>query len=84
VTVTNQVLPLFAPQIQSPTLLTNGFQFQFAAQTKANYTIQYATNLIPPVRWNALQYFFNSPGGTQTVTDTVTTNTLRFYRILVQ
>ena len=39
-----QVLPPLAPQISSPGIVSEAFQFQFAAQTNANYTIQYTTN----------------------------------------
>ena len=38
-----------------PCCSTNGFQFQFAGQWNANYTIQYTTNLAPPVTWQTLQ-----------------------------
>ena len=79
-----QVLPLNTPQLQSPVLLTNGFQFQFAGQWSANYTIQYTTNLTSPVTWQTLQtVFFNIADVVQT-TDPAWTNAARFYRVLAQ
>jgi hypothetical protein len=70
--------------LQTPTLLTNGFQFQFAGQYSANYTIQYATSLIPPITWQTLQsIFFNNQSMIQ-ITDASWTNEMRFYRVLAQ
>lgn len=78
------VQALAAPQLQIPTLLTNGFQFQFAGQNPANYTIQYATNLIPPITWQTLQtIYFNSQSNIQ-ILDPAWTNAARFYRVLAQ
>jgi hypothetical protein len=78
------VLPLIAPPLQVVGMLTNGFQFQLSGQTNANYTVQYTTNLAPPVTWNALQTIYNSPGGQYQVTDATATNGTRFYRVLAQ
>jgi hypothetical protein len=78
------VLPLNVPQLQSPVLLTNGFQFQFTGQTNANYTIQYSTNLAPPVAWQTLQTIYYSSGGVIQINDSACTNTARFYRVLAQ
>lgn len=78
------VQPLTVPQIQSAVWLTNGFQFQFMGQTNANYTIQYATNLVPPVSWQTLQSIFYSSGGVIQINDSAWTNAARFYRVLVQ
>jgi hypothetical protein len=78
------IQPLAAAQLQWPTLLTNGFQFQFAGQTNANYTIQYATNLVPPVTWQTLQtIYFNRQSSIQ-IFDASWTNVARFYRVLAQ
>jgi hypothetical protein len=75
---------LAAPQLQAPTLLTNGFQFRFAGQNPANYTIQYATNLVPPITWQTLQtIYFNSQSNIQ-ILDPSWTNAARFYRVLTQ
>ena len=83
-TVVIHVQALAIPQLQAPKSLTNGFQFQFAGQDNANYTIQYATNLVPPVAWQTLQrVFFNNQSVVQIV-DGAWTNTARFYRVLAQ
>jgi len=72
------------PQLQSSVLLTNGFQFQFAGQLNANYTIQYATNLTPPVAWQTLQTIYYNFYDVIQVNDPAWTNTARFYRVLAQ
>jgi hypothetical protein len=81
---TINVLPLNTPQLQLAAVLTNGFQFQFAGQSNANYTIQYTTNLTTPVAWQTLQTIYNSTGGMYQITDSTATNGTRFYRALAQ
>jgi hypothetical protein len=78
------VLPLVAPTIHLVSLDSSGFKFAFEAQETARYTVQYATNLAAPVTWSTLQNFFFSPGGTTQITDPVSTNAARFYRVLAQ
>jgi len=78
------VLPLTMPQLLAAAMQTNGFQFQFTGQTSANYTILYATNLMPPVSWNTLQSINNSTGGLYQITDPAATNGPRFYRVQAQ
>jgi hypothetical protein len=78
------VQPLNVPQLQSPALLTNGFQFQFPGQLSVNYTIQYTTNLAPPVAWQTLQTIYYSSEGIIQINDSAWTNTARFYRVLAQ
>ena len=78
------IQPLTAPQLQAAALLTNGFQFQFIGQTNANYTIQYTTNLTPPVVWNTLQNIYGSPGGLTPISDASAPSGTRFYRVLAQ
>ena len=79
-----QVLPLNTPQLESALLLTNGFQFQFAGQWSAYYTIQYTTNLTPPVTWQTLQTIPYNTADVIQITDSARTNTARFYRVLAQ
>ena len=81
-TVVHVTLPN-VPQLQPPVLLTNVFQFQFAGQSNANYTIQYATNLTPPVAWQTLQEIYLNIYDVIQINDP-TTNTTRFYRVLAQ
>jgi len=78
------VQPLNVPQLQSPALLTNGFQFQFAGQLNVNYTIQYTTNLTSPAAWQTLQTIYYSSEGVIQINDSAWTNTARFYRVLAQ
>jgi len=78
------VQPLTAPQLQSSALGNNGFQFQFIAQTNANYTVQYTTNLTLPSAWQTLRTITFSSGGVIQINDPAWTNTARFYRILAQ
>lgn len=73
-------LPLPA-QIQSSVLLTNGFKFQFAGQMNADYTIDYATNLTPPVSWQSLEWIFYNTQSAIQIVDTNATNAARFYRV---
>ncbi|MEI9961679.1 MAG: PKD domain-containing protein [Limisphaerales bacterium] len=82
-TVVHVLLPN-VPQLQSPVLLTNGFQFQFAGQLSANYTIQYTTNLTAPATWQTLQTINFSSGGVIQINDSAWTNAARFYRVLAQ
>lgn len=79
-----QVLPLNPAQLSAAAVSGNAFQFQFLAQTNANYTVQYTTNLVPPVAWSTLQSIFQGPGGVTTITDSVSPSGTRFYRILAQ
>jgi hypothetical protein len=75
--------PPVAPQLQSAVLLTNGFRFQLLLQPSVNYTVEYATNLMPPVNWQPLQSL-SLPGYTSwPITDFAATNRARFYRVLM-
>ncbi len=78
------VQALLAPQIQPAAQSSNGFQFQFNAQSNANYIIQYATNLAPPISWQTLQMLYYSPGGVVQINDAAATNGFRFYRVGAQ
>jgi hypothetical protein len=78
------IMPLNAPLLQSALVLSNKFTFQFTGQTDANYTVQYTTNLAPPVAWQSLQSFFISTGQVYQVQDSAVTNGMRFYRVWAQ
>jgi hypothetical protein len=79
------VLPLNPPQLQSPVMASNAFQFQFTAQAGAYYYIQVATNLAPPVYWQVLQTILNSTGGVCQISDSgAVGNATRFYRVQAQ
>jgi len=78
------VLPLPAPQLQGAVVLTNGFQFQFPGTAGLEYTIQYTTNLAPPVVWNTLTTVPYSSSAMQIITDPAAATGTRFYRVLAQ
>jgi hypothetical protein len=71
------------PQLQPPVILTNGIQFSFTGQTNVNYTVQFATNLIPPVSWHTLQTIYYNYQNPVKISDS-STNITRFYRVLAQ
>jgi hypothetical protein len=79
------VLPLDPPLLQPAafSLSANGFQFEFLGQSNATYTVQVATNLLPPVVWQDLQTM-TSTGGVVQITDASSTNGMSFYRVGVQ
>jgi hypothetical protein len=78
------VMPLNPTQIQPPAIISNSLVFQFSMQESANYTVQYATNLTPPVTWLTLQNIYDNFGGTVQIHDSAPTNAARFYRVLAQ
>jgi hypothetical protein len=78
------VVPVSAPQLQSPLIVSNNFEFQFTGQVNANYTVQYATNLSPPVTWLPLKSIQYSLGGVIQIQDSAPTNACRFYRVRAQ
>jgi hypothetical protein len=73
-----------APQLTLPSKSTTNLLFQFPAQASISYTVQYATNLAPPITWKTLQSIFASTGGVYQVKDPGPTNTARFYRLMAQ
>lgn len=76
--------PLYPPVLGSAGVVSNSFQFTFSAQTNADYTVQYTTNLAPPVTWETLRTIYFSPGGVTTIQDLSATNPVRFYRVQPQ
>lgn len=83
--VTVLVEPLRAPVLQSHFLDAGGFHFNFMAQERVLYSVQYTTDLTPPITWRPLQTIFDSPGGLTTITDPAwTNNPMRFYRVRAQ
>lgn len=77
------VLPLKEPQLRSAAMTDNSFSFEFSGQAEANYYVETATNLNPPVTWQALQTI-SSTGGVVQVVDSTPTNATQFYRVRVQ
>jgi hypothetical protein len=79
------VAPLNPPQLQSPSIVNKSLEFQFTTQVGANYTVQYATNLTPPVTWLTLQSIYdNFFIGPVQIQDSAPTNAARFYRVVAQ
>jgi hypothetical protein len=78
------VRPLITPQLQSAGMVEGAFQFEFTGQSGANYSVQYTTNLSPPVAWQTLKTILISDGGVIQINDPATTNDQRFYRVLAQ
>jgi hypothetical protein len=78
------VIPINPPEVQLVSVLSNSFEFQFAGQINAYYTVQYTTNLAPPVHWMTLQSLSPSIGNVSQITDPIGTNVSRFYRVLAQ
>jgi hypothetical protein len=76
------VEPFLSPSLQSAGVVSNAFQFNFLAQGRGLYLVQYATNLTPPALWQTLPLsVFGSTHAVMTVTDTAITNSPRFYRV---
>ena len=80
-TILVHVQALLQPQIQSPYLMTNAFQFQFAGQASETYFVEYTTNLAPPVVWTTLKQVFTRTDALIPITDAANTNEARYYRI---
>lgn len=79
------VNPFLSPSMHFNGIVSNAFEFDFPAQGLGLYTVQYATNLTPPVAWQDLQVFLFSTSNTiMTVRDPAITNAPRFYRIFGQ
>lgn len=78
------VFPLPSPTLQLGTLDASGFKFSFPVQAYGLYTVQYATNLTPPITWKTLQTIFPNFDGPTYVTDPAWTNAARFYRVMVR
>jgi PKD repeat protein len=83
--LTVTVDPFLSPSLQFNGIVSNAFEFNFLAQGQGLYTVQYATNLSPPVAWQSLQGFlFSSSNTIMTIRDPAVTNAQRFYRIFGQ
>ena len=82
--LTVHVLPLNPPRLQFVTMGTNGFQFQLLGQQGAVYYVQVTTNLTSPVTWQNLRTVFANSDGMIQVSDPVSTDAARFYRVQAQ
>ncbi len=77
------VSPVNPVQLQSVSVLSNKFQFQFTGQDGAFYVLQYATNLASPITWQVWGYPY-STGTVYQFQDPLVTNGARFYRVVAQ
>ncbi len=77
------VLPLNPPLLEFSALTTNGFFCQFNGQSNANYILQRATNLTPPIAWSLVKTIPNY-GGVVQVIYTNATSVTEFYRVLAR
>lgn len=77
------VLPINQPVVTAGWATGTNFQFQFTGQADANYWVQYATNLAPPITWLTLTSLTGT-GGVVQISDTAVTNAARFYRVRAQ
>jgi hypothetical protein len=78
------VIPVLQPQLTPEPMTTNGFQFQFYAQSNLSYRIQRATNLVPPIAWQLMQFAFTNADGLIVLKDSTLSNGSQFYRVIVQ
>lgn len=77
--------PFLSPQIAAANVTNNSLQFSFSAQPQILYNVQYTTNLSPPITWQTLaQYVYLSTNGAATISDPLSTNSVRFYRLRAQ
>jgi hypothetical protein len=81
--MTVHIFPLEQPLLKPVEVSADGFHFQFIGQSDANYTIQYTTNLIPPVTWNWIQFYSGTDGVMDVITPASSDGT-RFYRVTAQ
>jgi hypothetical protein len=75
--------PVNSPLLSVAGVVSNAFQFSFPGQTNLFYTVQFTTNLTPPISWQTLQTIF-STGGVFTIQDSSITNAARFYQVQTQ
>jgi len=74
--------PFLSPSLTSLNVVSNSCQFSFFAQLFVVYTVQYTTNLSPPISWQTIpQPIDIFTNGTVTFTDPIGTNGMRFYRV---
>ncbi len=81
-------LPVEVLSLETPALSGNWhgpgtFRLEFVSQFGASNTVQFATNLNPPVIWHPL-HNLTSTGGVVQIFDTTATNSTRFYRLQIR
>jgi hypothetical protein len=76
IVVTNDVPAILG----SLTMVTNTFEFGFATVSNDLYTVQFATNIAPPIQWTEMTNFFATTTNT-VFTIPFQTNSLEFFRV---
>ena len=77
------VAPMVSPLLNAGGLSNKNFNLQFNGQAGVTYVVERATNLAPPIPWQAVRTL-TSTGGLVQVVDPAATNTSRFYRARTQ
>lgn len=78
-----RILPLESPQLGATGRAGEVVQFAFASQAGADYLVEVAADLSPPVNWQPLETIIGT-GGIIVVTDSGTDAEKRFYRVRVR
>jgi hypothetical protein len=81
--LTVRVLALSPPTLGVASSANGSLQMLFESQPGVNYSIEYSSNLSPPVVWQTLQNLI-STGVVVQVIDGDATNMSRFYRVRAQ
>jgi hypothetical protein len=83
-TVLLNLMPMTQSFLTAGSRTTNGFQFQFTAQSNLLYTIQRATNLAPPIAWQTVQISETNADGVIQFLDSTASGSTEFYRVQAQ
>jgi hypothetical protein len=81
--LTVHIFPLIQPTLKPIGFLNDGFHFQFIGQSDVLYIVYYTTNLVPPITWNWLQFYYGTDGVIGIV-DPAASGTTRFYQVTAQ
>ena len=80
--VTN--MPLVAPKLAVTSATGGALNLSFATQPWLTYVLEQATNLTPPVAWQANTPTYAGTGDRLTLTNTIGNNAMGFFRIRIQ
>jgi hypothetical protein len=83
VTSSPATLTVALPPLSATVGAGPGVQFQFTGSPGSLYVLQMATNLTPPVNWQALVTNAADAGGQWSFIDTNTANPSQFYRAIL-
>ena len=80
--VTN--MPLVAPKLAVTSVTGGALNLSFPTQPWLTYVLEQATNLAPPIVWQANAPTYAGTGDILTLTNTIGTNAMGFFRIRIQ